>query len=52
MKKFLVFIFVISLAFSENLNFYCGITMKDAIKEMADKFENENKGVKIRHLFG
>jgi molybdate transport system substrate-binding protein len=52
MKKFLVFIFVISLAFSENLNFYCGITMKNAIKEMADKFENENKGVKIRHLFG
>jgi molybdate transport system substrate-binding protein len=52
MKKLLVFMFIISLGFSENLNFYCGITMKNAIKEMARKFEDENKGVNIRHLFG
>ncbi|WP_456478942.1 substrate-binding domain-containing protein [Nautilia sp.] len=51
MKKFL-FLFIGMVLNAKILWLYCGITMKQPMLEIIDKFEKLHPDVKIKHLFG
>jgi len=51
MKLILVAIFFINIIFANELLFYCGATMREALKEIATLFEKKH-GVKIKFIVG